>query len=80
MTTLMTSSDVFSEQNKILAEYQTSIGYGENKITTRTPFEMLHGCHPGFRLGNLREPSTTIDMWEPPEEMCQSVRQKLEPE
>lgn len=74
MTTLMMSSDGFSEWDKMLAEVQISINCSESKITTRTPFEMLHGYRPRFKLGNLRELSTTVDKWEPPEEVRDVAR------
>ncbi|KAF0730143.1 pheromone-processing carboxypeptidase KEX1-like, partial [Aphis craccivora] len=50
----------------------------ESKVTTRTPFEMLHGYRPRFHQGVLREMSKTADNWEPPEEIREAVREQLE--
>jgi len=75
---LMTCSEGGKDWDEILTEVQNSINNSESKVSTRTPFEMLHGYRPRFHQGVLRELSKTVDDWEPPEWVREAVRERLE--
>lgn len=61
-----------------LTEVQHAMNNSESKVTTRTPFEMLHGYRPRIHQGNLRQLSRTADDWAPPEELRELVRVQME--
>lgn len=62
----------------LLPDVQRIINNSESKTTTRTLFEMLHGYRPRFHLGALRELSTAVDDWMPPEELRVGARAAME--
>lgn len=64
--------------SKLLNEVQRVINNNESKTTTKTPFEMLHGYRPRFHLGALRELSTSVDDWLPPEDLSIGAQAAME--
>lgn len=53
------------------------INNSESKVTSRTPFELLHGYRVRFCLGSLRQLSKTTDDWELPEELKKVAKELL---
>lgn len=47
-------------------------------MTRKTPFDLLHGYRPRFKLGNLRPLSKTEDDWEAPEEPRLEIKKQME--
>lgn len=78
MTTLMTTCSEGEDWDEFLNQVQNMINNSESKVTSRTPFELLHGYRPRFRLGSLRQLSKTTDNWELPEELRKVAKEQLE--
>lgn len=78
MTALVTEGGEPNSWDRGLLEIQRYINNSESKVTTRTPFELLHGYRPRFRLGTLRAVSKTVDEWTMPEKLWQEAREQME--
>lgn len=78
MTMLIAHSDSPEKWDLALHEVQNNINNSESKVTNCTPFEMLHGYRPRFRLGKLRVFSKTSEDWTPPDELRSAVREQME--
>ncbi|CAI6373983.1 unnamed protein product [Macrosiphum euphorbiae] len=66
------------EWDQWLPVVQMQINNSESKVTQRTPFELLHGYRPRFRLGKTRELSETVDTWTCPNELWEEAREASE--
>jgi len=71
MAALMTEGGEPDSWDQGLLGIQRYINNSESKVTSKTPFELLHGYRPRFRLGTLRAISKTADKWTMPEELWQ---------
>lgn len=69
MAALMTEGSEPDGWDQDLPRIQRYLNNSESKVTSRTPFELLHGYRPRFRLGTLRAVSKTADEWTMPEEL-----------
>lgn len=76
MATLRTLANDPDGWDADLPEVQRVINNSESKVTTRTPFELLHGYRPRFHLGRLRAITKTSEDWMPPEELREVAREK----
>jgi len=73
MSTLMTLNIQPNAWDESLTEVQRILNNSETKVSAKTPFEMLHGYRPRFKQGALRELSTTVNEWLPPEDLRREV-------
>lgn len=55
-----------------------AINNSENKVTTKTPFELLHGYRSKFQLDKPRPLSKKSEGWKPPEELQKIAQKQLE--
>jgi len=78
MVALMTKNDAPNEWDEGLPEVERYINNSESKVTLKTPFELLHGYRPRFRLGVLRQLTTTSDNWTMPQDLWNEARQQIE--
>jgi len=51
---LLTQVTKEDEWDQWLQDVQRQINNSESKVTRKTPFELLHGYRPRFRLGRSR--------------------------
>ncbi|KAL4122535.1 hypothetical protein QTP88_014844 [Uroleucon formosanum] len=66
------------EWDQWLPEVQREINNSESKVTRKTPFELLHGYRPRFRLGKTRASTETTDTWTYPDELRKKTREASE--
>lgn len=78
MAALMTKNDAPNEWDEGVPEVERYINNSESKVTLKTPFELLHGYRPRFRLGVLRQMTTTSDNWTMPQDLWDEARQQIE--
>lgn len=78
MAALITEGSGPDGWDQDLPRIQLYLNKSESKVTSRTPFELLHGYRPRFRLGTLRAVSKTADEWTMPEELWQEAREQME--
>lgn len=64
--------------NRGLPEVERCLNNSESKVTRKTPFELLHGYRARFRLGALKEITTSSDNWTMPQELWEEARDQLE--
>lgn len=78
MAALMTEGDKPDSWDLSLPAVQRYLNNSKSKVTSRTPFELLHGYRPRFRLGALRAVSKTADDWTMPSDLWQETREQME--
>jgi len=78
MSTLITMNIQPNAWDESLSEVQRILNNSETKVSAKTPFEMLHGFRPRFKQGALRELSTTVNDWSPPEYLRREVLPLME--
>jgi len=78
MAALMTEGSAPDGWDQDLPGVQRYLNNRESKVTSRTPFELLHGYRPRFRLGTLRAVTKTADEWTMPEELWKEAREQME--
>lgn len=78
MAALMTEGGEPDGWDRSLLRIQRYMNNSERKVTSKTPFELLHGYRPRFLLGKLRVISKTVDEWMMPEELWQEAREQIE--
>lgn len=74
MAALMTEGSEPDGWDQDLPRIQRYLNNSENKVTSRTPFELLHGYRPRLRLETLRAVSKTADEWT----MRREAREQME--
>jgi len=80
MSALITSCEEPEAWDLEFEKVQNDLNSSESKVTRKTPFELLHGYRPRFRMGNLRPLSKTEGDWKVPEELREEVRKRMEDE
>jgi len=73
----MTRNDAMNGWAKGLPEVKRCLN-SESKVTRKTPFELWRGYRARFRLGTLREVTTSSDNWTMPQELWDEARDQLE--
>jgi len=77
MAAIMTRNDALDGWDKGLPEVERYLNNSESKVTRKTPFELL-GYRARFRLGALREVTTSSDNWTMPQELWEEARDQME--
>lgn len=63
MSALITTCVEPEDWDLELLKVQNNLISSESKVTRKTPFELLHGYRPRFKMGNLRHLSMTEGDW-----------------
>lgn len=77
MAAIITRNDAPEDWDRGLPEVERCLNNSESKVTRKTPFELLHGYRARFRLGALREITTSSDNWIMPQELWKEARDQL---
>lgn len=78
MTILMTSGEEHNDWDGAIPNIQRVINNSERKVTTKTPFKLLHGYQPRFHLENLHDITKISEEWIDPAKLRDKARELIE--